>query len=455
MKRAMLATLALFAASAAVQAHFVWIIPGEGNKVKVVFSDQLGPDAPELLDKIKQTKLFAVDDKGNPQELSMTKAGDCFEATLPEGVKCVHGSCVYGLFQRGEGKPMLLKYYATCDQGHGSKPPAWEAMPLQAKQEKPGTFTVQHAGKPLADAEVVVYGPEGFKQQTVKTNTEGTVTVDLSTAPKGTYGLRIRHGEAKPGTHDGKNYEEVRMYLTHVFSHGTGTTPVQFKVHAIRVKQEGTATAKEDPEASKLLADARAARAGWTNFPGFTADLEANIDGKLFKGSITVDAKGKLQIADLDKEVEPWVKRSLASVVSHRVGGTGDMKTPCAFADKEEHHPLGRLINVLNDEMHSSYRIKDQQIMVVNRDMGGNKFSITMLENRRNEEGKFIPATFVVHYWDPQTGQLTKTEANLQTWTRLGGFDLPVTLKVITSGKELNTKQVTLSNHKLLGVTAK
>ena len=30
-----------------------------------------------------------------------------------------------------------------------------------------------------------------------------------------------------------------------------------------------------NPEATKLLADARAARAIWNNFPGFTADLDA------------------------------------------------------------------------------------------------------------------------------------------------------------------------------------
>jgi hypothetical protein len=459
MKRAILAALALFAASTAVQAHFVWIIPGEGNKVKVVFSDQLGPDQPELLDKIKQTKLFAVDDKGNPQALTLTKAEDCFEATLPEGVKCVHGSCVYGIFQRGEGKPMLLKYYATCNQGSSAKAPAWDAMPLQVKQEKPGIFTVLHADKPLANAEVVVVGPEGFKQQTLKTNTDGTVTIELSTAPKGTYGLRIRHGDATAGSHEGKQYDEVRMYLTYVFTHGTSTAEQgrRARIKQVIFEADGLPASftPEDPQASKLLADARAARAMWMNFPGFTADLEANIDGKVFKGSITVDAKGKLQIADLDQAAEPWVKRTLTSVISHRVGGRPDLKTPCAFADKEEHHPMGRLINVLNDEMHSSYRIKDQQIMVVNRDMEGSKFSITMLENRRNEEGKFLPATFVVHYWNSQTGELTRTEANLQTWTRVSSFDLPMTVKVITSGKELNSKQVTLSNHKLLGTTAK
>lgn len=449
MRPALFAYMALLLTGTAAQAHFVWILPGEGNKVKVVFSDQLAPDQAELLEKIKQTKLFAHDEKGKHHDLKLTKVGDCLEATLPSGIKSVHGSCEYGVFQRGEGKPMLLKYFATCDQGGTVEAPCWECMPLQVAQTKTGVFTVQHVASPLAGAEVVVYGPEGFKQLTLKTNTEGVVMVDLTTAPKGVYGLRVRHNEAKPGSHGGKQYDEVRMYLTYTFKYGTATAARSTPEQPVKVEDN----TKEDPEATKLLAQARDARAGWKNFPGFTADLEVNIDGKLFKGSITVDAKGKLQLAELDQAAEPWAKRTLASVVSHRSGNAAEMQTPCAFADQDVHHPQGRLVNVLNDEMHSSYRIKDQQIMVVNRNMGGNKFSIIMLENRKNEEGKFIPATFVVHYWDAKSGQLTKTEANLQTWTRINGFDLPVTMKVIACGKEISVKQVTLSNHKLLSGT--
>jgi hypothetical protein len=460
MKRLLFASLALFLAASAVQAHFVWILPGEGNKVKVVFSDQLAPDQAELLDRIKHTKLFALDEKGEQQELKLTKVDNCFEATLPAGAKCVHGHCVYGVFQRGEGKPMLLTYYATCNMGNTTPALNWDTMPIQVKQEKPGMFTILHANTPLANTDVVVYGPEGFKQQTLKTNTEGTINLDLSTAPKGTYGLRILQSAAKAGTHEGKKYEETRTYLTYVFTHGTATAGLHYygaREISLVTKGDDTVTpaGKEDPEASKLLAEARAARAGWTNFPGFTADMEVNIDGKVYKASVTVDAKGKLQIADLDKTAEPWVKRTMASLVSHRLGDTASMQTPCAFADQEANHPQGRLVNVLNDEMHSSYRIKDQQIMVVNRMMGESKFSITMLENRKNEEGKYLPTTFVVHYWDAKTGQLTKAESNLQTWTRVGGFDLPTVVKVITVGKEVNVKQLTLSNHKLLSVAAK
>ena len=66
-------------------------------------------------------------------------------------------------------------------------------------------------------------------------------------------------------------------------------------------------------------------------------------------------------------------------------------------------------MKVLNDELHSSYRIRDQQITVVNRQMQDARFTITVLENRRNEEQHWLPAHYVVNTWDVATGaeQLT------------------------------------------------
>src|SRR5262245_20507613 len=53
------------------------------------------------------------------------------------------------------------------------------------------------------------------------------------------------------------------------------------------------ATPAEEPAASKLLADARAARANWVSFPGFTAELEVNFDGKVARGTLDVSPGGK------------------------------------------------------------------------------------------------------------------------------------------------------------------
>jgi hypothetical protein len=200
-----------------------------------------------------------------------------------------------------------------------------------------------------------------------------------------------------------------------------------------------------DAEATRLLAEARAARASWSHFPGFTADVEVNSDGKASRGTVVVTAEGKVKFEGLERGAETWAKHNLASTVSHRLDDNTPHDTPCAFADDVEQHPMGRAIRVLNDELHSGYRIRDKQITEVNRTMKDRRFTISVLENRPNAEGKFLSAAFVVNYWNLETGELLRTETNHQTWTRVGKFDLPVTSLVLTAARTLK-----LSNHKLL-----
>lgn len=209
---------------------------------------------------------------------------------------------------------------------------------------------------------------------------------------------------------------------------------------------------KEDPAATKLLADARAARASWHNFPGFSADLEVNIDGKITRGHLDVGPKGKITLSGINNQaLARETSRRLKSIVDHRLDGGDDHKTPCAFADDNAHHPLGRAIRVLNDEFHSSYRIRGREVVVVNRTMPGVRFTITVIESRLNEEKQYLPACYVVNYWNSKSNALMRSDAFRQEWTRLGKFDLPSVDLLVTATPDgkLVARRLTLSNHKL------
>ena len=209
---------------------------------------------------------------------------------------------------------------------------------------------------------------------------------------------------------------------------------------------------KEDPEATKLLADARAARANWDNFPGFTADVELNIEGRVVKGKVDVDAKGKVSVEGIDDDkLSEWTKRQLASIVAHRLADGGSLKTPCAFPANDQHHPLGRAVQVLNDEFHSSYRIRDRQVIVVNRSMEHARFTITVMENRQNAEKQYLPAHYVVNTWDLKTNALKSSASFFHEWERVGKYDLPATALIVTAtgdGKQ-EARKLVLNNHKL------
>jgi hypothetical protein len=194
--------------------------------------------------------------------------------------------------------------------------------------------------------------------------------------------------------------------------------------------------ATADPAATKLLAEARAARAQWENFPGFRAKLTINIDGRVTKGTVEVSAKGKVTVQAPDAKAEDaeWARGELAQVVSHRLDNSASLDTPCAFLDDNKDHPLGRAVRVLNDEFHSSYRVRDRQILVVNRQMKDSRFTITVTENKLNKETqRYLPVGYVVNSWDAKTEALTSTAVYHHTWRRVGDFDLPAMVTVTTA----------------------
>jgi hypothetical protein len=431
MKRLLASLIVIAFGTATAQAHFIWIVPDkQGTTAQVVFSETPEPDDPGLLDKIAKTQLF-LRHADKEVSLKWTKGKEAFHVALPgTGLRTVGGVCFYGVLKKDEADPFLLMYYAKAHvAGSGNHLP-WGRLPLEIVQVE-GKFQVLWQGKPLAGAEVVCSLPGQEKQEKRMTDKSGTF--DLGTLKVGVCGIRAKHVEMKEGENDGKKFKEIRHYSTLV----------------IQVAEKQTGKAKADPLATKLLADARAARAQWEKFPGFTADIEINFDGKISRGKVAVEATGKVSVNKLDGDAEAWAKRQLGSIVAHRIDDSASLNTPCAFSDGEANHPLGRAITILNDELHSSYRVRDRQIIVVNRLMNTARFSITVLENRTNKEGKFLPASYVVHYWNTKSGDLDKTESHSQTWVRVEAFDLPVAAYVITATKNLSTRSLTLSGHKL------
>ena len=94
-----------------------------------------------------------------------------------------------------------------------------------------------------------------------------------------------------------------------------------------------------------------------------------------------------------------------------------------------------------------------------------------MLHNYETPEKKYLPASYVVNTWAAGHGKghgelLTSSTSFHQTWQRVGKFDLPRTLLVVTAtgtspdraeaakadGQRgaIDARSLTLSNHQLL-----
>jgi hypothetical protein len=463
MKRLCCTLLILAATAAPARAHFLWVLPGEGGSVRIVFNDTPKPDDPDLLKKVAHTQVYVRGAGGQTAESKVTVGKEALEASAPgEGMRTVAAVCRYGVTQRGKGEPFLLTYYAKgfvglnleqkpADLPAGFSQPSdklpLEIVPVVGAKSGPAV-RVLWQGKPLPDAEYVLLVPGQDKPVEGKSDKEGLIGIEVPTKP-GVYGIRVKHVEAKEGELDGKAYKEVRSYATLTLPITLGAGAPSAARPAGKVEDKPAA----NPEATKLLADARAARAIYRDFPGFTADVEINIDGKVTPGRATVSRTGKVTLTLTPAgaaDAEHWASRLLSSIVGHRLDSGTDLETPCAFADDDAANPLGRAIRVLNDEFHSSYRIRDRQVIVVNRTMRDARFTITVLENRLTADKKFLPVSYVVNTWDLKTDALKSSEAHHQTWERVGAFDLPHTALVVTAtaGKQ-EARRLTLSNWKL------
>src|SRR5262249_37819099 len=298
-------------------------------------------------------------------------------------------------------------------------------------------FVVLRHGKPIPQAELVTVDA---KLSNVKLTADKEGRATWKPPAPGTYSVYTSLRTKEAGKVDDKPYEEIRDFATISF-----TWPLERK--------------DPDPGAVALFEDALEARAMWKDFPGFRAAISGNLDGRPFEGTITIDAKGKVEFSDSDPSAEesvaPWVQDQLESIVLHRLAapakGEPRPKPVLRFGDTRDDHPLGRLLIFDGGRFASSYRVKDKQILVVNRHVGKENRTITVLDNDRNTEGLFLPRSYTVQYWDAATGDLKRTDTVQERWQRIERWDLPARRTAAqATATGLSVRSFTLTKHELL-----
>jgi hypothetical protein len=423
---------------------FIRILPpAEGGRAaEVYFSELAEAGDPRFVNKIAQTELWLQKTPGRFVALKVHKTTDRLRAWVPEeGVVVVVGRCVYGVLARPRQTPFLLRHFPKALAGPPTelnKMQAYGKLPLEivaAFEDHGVRLTALKDGKPVPKAQFVTVDAR-------LTNVQLTADKDgkaLWRPPAdGVYAVYVRETRKESGEAGGKKYEEIRDFATVAF-----TWPPQRK--------------DVDPAAVALFEEAVAARAQWRDFPGFTARITGDLDGRRFGGTVTIDAKGEVTFSDDDpsqtEAVSSWVEAQLDSLVLHRLprpSPPGQSKPVLRFADARDDHPLGRLLIFEGGRFASSYRIRDKQIMVVNRHLGKENLTITVLENERNADGRFLPRSYVVHAWESGTGRLLRTETVRDRWRQVGSWDLPAAHEVTTATDAgLSVQRFTLSKHKL------
>lgn len=445
--------LLLVLAQQPARGHFIWIeakpAAGKSPQVEVYFCEAAHPGEKELIGKVAHTKAWLRDASGKKTDVALKPAvenehGVLTGANPAAGPSSLEAFCDYGVYSHG-GPGILVQYYAK------HLPVEWLNDARLAKSESLRldvvprvadgklTILVTYDGKPVAKREVVVVDPAG-KRQDLLTDGDGNVVVSATTP--GRYTIRAGNIEIdKGGERNGKKYVQTWHYSTLIFE-----LPATVGVNTSRNPNQA------DPSAVAALAKARAGRAVWEDFPGFESDLIVTSAGLNVTGHASIDSNGTVTLNMADTRAATWLEEQLASLVQHRMPDGEVTDGIITWADDDLTHPLGRLIDLGDPNLKSQYRLKDDVVMQVNRTTGPHShFTITVLEVEYNQDGKYLPRSFTMNFFDNKSGAIQTSLACLNQWQRVGAFDLPRTVvEVQTSGGKTNTWRISFTNARLL-----
>lgn len=430
------------ALAAPARAHFIWldVVPAADGacEARLYFSEQPAPGEAHLVGKVAQTKVWLRGVSGDSSPLALSAApGDDLAALVapcpPADAASLEAVCDYGVYERGPG--ILLHYYAKRLTGDWTRHPALaraERLKLDiAPHLLAGKLAVdvRYDGKPAAGAKLVVVDPAG-DQRELQTDAQGRAEI---AARGGRWALRAAHIEAdRGGEKDGKKYAQTWHYCTLLVDVPTGKSVAEIS-------------------AADALERARAGRAVWKDFPGLAADLTLRGGDKEVTGKVEIDADGIVSFEAPESPLAEWAEEQLNSLVQHRMP-EGEVSTGnVTWVDENDDHPLGRKIRLDDTELASAYRLKDDVIMEVNRWMGPIRFTISVLEIERNPEGKYLPRSFAMNFFDAKSGELKNSLAYRNQWQRVGNFDVPQRILEIDAKKGgSSTKEIVFENCRLL-----
>ena len=417
--------------------HFLFIRIGEhaeaGRAVEVFFSEKAEAGDPRFIGKVSSTQLWMQREPGTFVPLKSRLGADRLRAYLPaDGAVSVTGYCEYGILEREV--PFLLRYYPKAISGPIIGINAFKANDKSTLEIVPTvssdsiSLVLLDHGIPVPEA-VFTTVDDSLTNEELKANRDGRVTWK-PTSP-GHYCVYAKVVRQETGELAGKKYREIREFPTLAFQ-----WPLE--------RTDG------DTQAIELFEKAISSRASWLDFPGFSAQIEGEFYGRSFSGTVQIVKDGAIELKIDQPVAEDWVTEQLKSLVMHRMESSRRSTPVLRFADQDIHNPLGRLLTFVGGRFASSYRVKDDQLKVVNRNLGSENMTITVLKNETTPEGKYLPHLFNVQYWDAAEGNLLRTETFENRWARTGKFDLPALNTLLTSSAAgLSVRSFRLTNHQL------
>ena len=192
------------------------------------------------------------------------------------------------------------------------------------------------------------------------------------------------------------------------------------------------------------------------SFEGFRATLAWSTDTASGSGTVVAQCAPEIEVsleAGAREADASWIERELRSIVGHRrftVYDAADGAHEKSLSGGSR--VLGELVE-LGDSLDSSYRVAGGEISTVTRTMAGKRFTIVVHEREAVADGRTVPVSFTVFFWDAESGAITATEAYRDEVAEVDGVFLPAVRRVVRGDDTgLSVRELALSDHALLGL---
>ena len=186
--------------------------------------------------------------------------------------------------------------------------------------------------------------------------------------------------------------------------------------------------------AGDLLQQARKNREVFTkDFRGFRSTLTVRLDGKVHRGTCLFRVPGTLEIALNGGKAPSVVEAAVRNMLMHRVPSSTTVTTEARYGQPDA-HSLGRKV-LLDDKYQSTYRIKDRQILQVDRTMPEFRRVLTVLETRTAASGRYLPRHVFAVVVDNDSGAIREAWTYITRFQEIGSNYLPHSRHVIRTGK--------------------
>ena len=140
-----------------------------------------------------------------------------------------------------------------------------------------------------------------------------------------------------------------------------------------------------------------------------------------------------LKIELPEGELPETVVRTVRSMVLHRVPSNRRVEVPARYGEMDD-HPLGRSV-LLSDKYQSSYRIQDNRILQVDRQLTDSRRVLTLLSTETTRSGSYLPAHVSAVLFDKQSGEVREAWTYISRFQEVEGEYLPLSRKVVRTGK--------------------